>query len=84
MQYVNLAKGPRGGPSARTKLDGVRYTVECVWNAVEESWGLQLYDLDGVLMRAGLTLRHGVDVLDGNVIVAHHMDIGTQSGKCLQ
>lgn len=63
MQYVNLAKGPRGFPSARTKLDGVRYTIECVWNDVEQVWGLQLYDVDGVLLRAGLALRHGVDVL---------------------
>ena len=63
MEFVNLAKGPRGFPSVTTKLDGVRYTIETVWNANEGTWSLQLYDSDGVLLRAGLTLRHRVDVL---------------------
>jgi hypothetical protein len=63
MQYVNLAKGKRGFPSATTKLDGIRYTIEAIWNDTEGTWSVQLYDADGVLLRAGLTLRHAVDVL---------------------
>lgn len=63
IQYVNLAIGSRGWPKVRTKLDGVTYQIECIWNQNEETWSLSLYNADGELLRAGLTLRHGVDVL---------------------
>jgi len=63
LEYVNLAKGPRGWPRARTKLDGRFYSIEAIWNEGESRWGVNLYDASGVLMRAGLVVRHGEDML---------------------
>jgi hypothetical protein len=63
-QYVNLALGTRGWTIVRTKLDGVEFKIRIDWIDGEDMWVLSLYTAAGVLMRGGLPLRHGVDVLE--------------------
>ncbi len=63
-QFVNLAIGTRGGSRVRTRLDGRFYVLEVYWVEVEEVWALSLYDTDRVLLRSGLVLRHGEDILE--------------------
>lgn len=62
-QYVNLAIGDRGGSRVRTRLDGRFYVLEVFWVENEGVWTLSLYDADRNLLRAGLVLRHGEDIL---------------------
>lgn len=62
-QFVNLALGDRGGAIARVKLDGREYRLSVLWIVSESIWTLSISKADGTLLRAGLTLRHGVDVL---------------------
>lgn len=63
-EFVNFALGPRGGSRVRTRLDGRFYTLEVFWVEGEKVWTLSIYDADRVLLRAGLVLRHGEDVLE--------------------
>jgi hypothetical protein len=63
-QFVNLAIGDRGGSRVRTRLDGRFYVLEVFWVEGEQFWTLSIYDADRVLLRAGLVLRHGEDVLE--------------------
>lgn len=64
MQFVDFKLGPRGGAKERTKLDGVPFVLEVVWNTVEQVWALTISDANSVVLRAGLQLRHGEDVLE--------------------
>lgn len=63
-QFVNLALGSRGGSRVRTKLDGRFYVIEVFWIDVEAMWVLSLFDADRNLLRAGLVLRHGENILE--------------------
>lgn len=62
-QFVNFALGERGGSRVRTRLDGRFYVLELFWVDIEQVWALSIYDADRNLLRAGLVLRHGEDVL---------------------
>jgi hypothetical protein len=62
-QFVNFALGERGGSRVRTRLDGRFYVLELFWVDIEQLWTLTLYDAERNLLRAGLVLRLGEDIL---------------------
>jgi hypothetical protein len=63
MEFVNLALGSRGFPVATTTLDGRTFRVQAVWNGVESSWGVTLFDSSGTQLTPALVVRHGQNVL---------------------
>lgn len=62
-QYINTGLGERGGARFRVNLDGRFYTLQLFWLETEDVWTLAIFDADNKLLRSGLHLRHGEDVL---------------------
>lgn len=64
MQWVDFKIGPRGGAKTRMPLDGRTYVLEVHWNHIELVWRLTISDSKGEVLRAGIWLRNGEDVLE--------------------
>lgn len=63
-QFVNFKLGPRGGARWRGKLDGRPYILDAIWLPLERVWSLTILDGNANVLRSGLWLRHGEDVID--------------------
>ena len=64
MEYLDFKLGSRGGARWRGKLDGRAYILDVLWLSGPEVWSLTIYDGKETLLRAGLWLRHGEDILE--------------------